>query len=113
MTDTTTSRQQALVLALEADTCAHLALRQLRVPLVKRLAVSNAGEGDLVAVDLQITPAMAAAEPWRGRVELLRAGTTHNLDAVDLVLDGGTLAALAAPTTTTLHATARVGEAVV
>ncbi|HLU39192.1 MAG TPA: hypothetical protein VK081_07390, partial [Planctomycetota bacterium] len=94
-------------LRLEADGRLHLALARLGARPIKQVALVNPGTEDLFAVDVEVALTPGGAAPWRGRIDCVRAGTTHHLDDVDLVLDAGLLAGLTETTPATLRATAR------
>jgi len=113
MTESSSRPEAPVVLTVEADPHLHYALQRMGVLPVKRVSLHNTGGEDLESLELEVTLGAAATQPWVRRLDRLRAGTTHNFDRVELVLDAQLLRRQRERVATVLSARVHQGGVVV
>ena len=79
----------------QIDPRINFAMQQNDVPVVKSIVIENDGSEPLKNLRLLITPEPAFAKPWERWLDLIAAGGTYRIDAIDVQLSPGYLAEIA------------------
>ncbi len=75
-----------MILRLELDRRINFAMQQNSVPMVNAVRISNNTMDDLRDISLCISARPEFADPWESHIDWIAAGTTYDLETIDLEL---------------------------
>ncbi|MCP3904635.1 MAG: hypothetical protein GY715_13495 [Planctomycetes bacterium] len=76
----------ACAVSIALDRRINFAMQQNDVPVVQAIRVVNDGAEPLRDLRVRVTAEPGFADAWETRIDFLAAGSTYNLDSVDLAL---------------------------